>query len=62
MKWRTLQQTTIIQVVGVSHVLDLCKKVSHILEICATKERRLLQYQVQLDIEAKVQQYVSILE
>ena len=34
---------------------DSCKEISHRLEICTTKERRLLQYQVQLGIEAKVQ-------
>jgi len=31
-----------------------CKGVSHILEICATKKRRLLQDQVQLTIGPKV--------
>ena len=50
---------------GVSHILDPCKGVSHILgsmqrispklEACASKERRLLQDQVQLCIGAKVQ-------
>ena len=34
---------------------DPCKKVSHGLEICATKERSLLQDQVQLGIGVKVQ-------
>ena len=54
-KWRTLQPTTSIQVVEVSHVLGSVQMVSHKLEICATKERRLLQDQVQLGIGAKVQ-------
>ena len=45
----------IIQVVGVSHVLGSVQRVSHRLEICASKERRLLQDQVQLGIQAKVQ-------
>ena len=34
---------------------DLCKGVSHRLEICVTKERRLLQDQIQLGFGAKVQ-------
>ena len=34
---------------------DPCKGVSQKLKICATKERSLLQDQVQLDIGAKVQ-------
>ena len=34
---------------------DPCKGVSHKLEICATKERSLLQDQVQLNIGVKVQ-------
>ena len=34
---------------------DPCKEVSHKLEICALKERRLLQDQVQLGIVVKVQ-------
>ena len=34
---------------------DPCKGDSHRLEIYVTKEKRLLQYQVQLDIGAKVQ-------
>jgi len=34
---------------------DPCKEVSHRLEICASKERRLLQDRVQLGIRAKVQ-------
>ena len=55
MKWKTLQLTTTIQVVGVSHVLGLMQRDSHRLEICASKERRLLQDQVQLGIGAKVQ-------
>ena len=60
MKWRTLQLTTFIQVSGVSHVLGSMQRVSHELEICASKERRLLQDQVQLGIEAKVQLQVGI--
>ena len=55
MKWRTLQPTTSIQVAGVSHVLGSMQRVSHKLEVCASKERRLLQDQVQLGIGAKVQ-------
>ena len=51
----------IIQVAGVSHVLGSVQRVSHRLEICASKERRLLQDQVQLGIQAKVQLYVGIL-
>ena len=39
---------------------DPCKGVGHILEICATKERRLLQDQVQLGIGEKVQPYFVI--
>ena len=35
--------------------LGSVQKVSHKLEVCASKERRLLQDQVQLDIGAKVQ-------
>ena len=54
MKWRTLQPTTINQVAGVSHVLGSVKEVSHELEICV-KWRRVLQDQVQLSIEVKVQ-------
>ena len=34
---------------------DPCKGVSHRLEICATKEKSLVQYQVQLGIRVKVQ-------
>ena len=34
---------------------DPCKEVSHRLEICAAKERRLLQDQVQLGNKAKGQ-------
>ena len=45
----------IIQVAGVSHVLGSVQRVSHRLEICASKQRRLLQDQVQLGIETKVQ-------
>ena len=55
MKWRTLQLTTFIQVSGVSHVLGSMQRVSHELEICASKERRLLQDQVQLGIKVKDQ-------
>ena len=39
----------------------MCKGVSHKLEICAKNEIRLLQYQVQLDIETKVQLKVGVL-
>ena len=45
----------IIQIVGVSHVLGSVQMVSHRLEICTSKERRLLQDQVQLGIVANVQ-------
>ena len=45
----------IIQVAGVSHVLGSVQRVSHKLEICVSKERRLLQDQVQLGIRVKVQ-------
>ena len=55
MKWRTLQPTTSVQVARVSHVLESVQRVSHRLEICASRERRLLQDQVQLGIGAKVQ-------
>ena len=55
-----MQLTTTIQVAGVSHVLGSMQRVSHELEICASKERRLLQDQVQLGIEAKVQLQVGI--
>ena len=55
MKWKTLQPTTSVQVAGVSHILGSVQKVSHKLEIYASKERRLLQDQVQLGIKAKVQ-------
>ena len=39
----------------VSYVLGSCKEVSHKLEIYATNERSLLQDQVQLGIEVKIQ-------
>lgn len=55
MKWRTFQPTTFVQVTGVNHVLGSVQRVSHKLEVYASKERRLLQDQVQLDIEAKIQ-------
>ena len=45
----------IIQVAGVSHVLGSMQMVSHRLEICALKGRRLLQNQVQLGIRTIVQ-------
>ena len=45
----------IIQVARVSHVLRSMQRVSHRLEICVSGERRLLQDQVWLDIEANVQ-------
>ena len=62
MEWRTLQSTTNNQVVGVSHILGSVQRVSHKLEVCASKERILLQDQVQLGIGAKVQLYVGISE
>ena len=40
---------------GVSHILGSMQRVSHKLEIWASRERRLLQDQVQLGIGAKVQ-------
>ena len=55
MKWRTLQPTTFVQVAGVNHVLGSVQMVSHKLKVCASKERKLLQDQVQLRIGAKVQ-------
>ena len=61
MKWRTLQPTTIVQVAGVSHILGSVQMVSHKLEVCVSKERKLLQDQVQLGIGAKVQLSVGIL-
>ena len=44
----------------VSHVLGFVQSISHKLEVCASKERRLLQDQVQLGIGAKVQLQVAI--
>ena len=55
MKRRTLQSTTSVQVAGVSHVLGSMQMISHKLEVCASKEGRLLQDQIQLGIGAKVQ-------
>ena len=55
MKRRTLQSTTSVQVAGISHVLGSMQMVSHKLEVCALKEGRLLQDQIQSDIGAKVQ-------
>ena len=54
MKRRTLQPTTFVQVAGVSHILGSVQRVRHKLEVCASKERRLLQDQFQLGIGAKV--------
>ena len=45
----------IIQFAGVSHVLGSMQMVSHRLEICELKGRRLLQNQVQLGIRTIVQ-------
>ena len=45
----------IIQVAGVSHILGSMQRVSHRLEICASRKRRLLQDQVQLGIKVMVQ-------
>jgi len=50
-----LQPTTSVQVAGISHILGSMQRVSHRLEICASKERILLQDQVQLGIGVKVQ-------
>ena len=41
---------------------DPCKRVSYKLEICATKERRLLQHQVQLGIGARSEEHTSELQ
>ena len=49
-----------IQVAGLSHILESVQRVSHRLEICASRERRQLQDQVQLDIGVKVQLQASI--
>ena len=54
MKWRILQPTTSTQIARVSHVLGFMQMVSHKLEVYASKERKLLQDQVQLSIGAKV--------
>ena len=43
MKWRTLQPTTSVQVAEVSHVLGSMQRVGHKLEVCASREIRLLQ-------------------
>ena len=45
----------IIQVARVSHILGSMQRVNHRLEIYALKERELLQDQVQLSFEVKVQ-------
>ena len=42
-----MQLTTSIQVAGVSHVLGSVQRVSHKFKICVSRERRLLQDQVQ---------------
>ena len=55
MKWRTLQPTTSVQVAEASHVLGSMQRVGHKLEVCASRERRPLQDQVQLGIGEKVQ-------
>ena len=60
MKWRTLQPTISVQVTGVSHILGSVQMVSHKLDVCASRERKLLQDQVQLSIGAKVQLLVGI--
>ena len=43
------------QVARISHILGSVQRDSHRLEICASKERRLLQDQVQLGIGVNVQ-------
>ena len=43
------------QVARISHILGSVQRVSHRLEICVSKERRLLQDQVQLGIGVNVQ-------
>ena len=55
MKRRTLRPTTFVQVAGVSQVLGSVQRISHKLEVCASRERMLLQNQIQLGIGAKVQ-------
>ena len=52
---KSFAAVNIVQVAGVSHVLEFGQRISHKLEVCVSKERRLLQDQVQLDIGAKVQ-------
>ena len=54
MKRITLQSIS-VQVAGVSYVLGFMQMVSHKLEVCALKEGRLLQDQIQSGIGAKVQ-------
>ena len=60
MKWRTLQPTIYVQVVGINYVLGSVQKVSYRLEAYASREKRLLQDKVQLGIKAKVQLQVGI--
>ena len=60
-KVKNFATNNIIQVVGVSHILGFVQRISHRLEICASKERRLLQNQVQLGIRVNVQLQVGIL-
>ena len=48
-------QQQLIKLLELVTYWDPCKGVSHKLEICATKEKSLLQDQVQLGIEAEVQ-------
>ena len=55
MNLRTLQPKIINQVVGISYLLGSVQRVSHKLEVCVSKERKLLPDQVQLGIGAKVQ-------
>jgi len=49
-----LQPTTSFKFARVNHVLGSVQRISHRLEICALRERRLLQDQIQLGIGEKV--------
>ena len=40
MKWKTLQPTTFVQVTGVIHVLGSMQRVSHKLEVYASKGKK----------------------
>ena len=53
-----MQSTTSFKVARLSHVLGFVQRVSHRLDICASRERRQLQDQVQLGMEVKLAAYV----